>query len=174
MKNRLTEIFSLSKKSIWITVCVLIVIVVIGIVCLLPKKDDYQEKCDKSLQATLDSVQFDEEAIPLMIKLVEERNGYELLSIRKKEDTYVGILRVFAPDVYTAVKKVEKDDVKRAIEDMQRIIEEEIEKADIVETEIELKFQIEGENIVPILTSDFIDAYYGGVYRLREEIIKGV
>ena len=47
----------------------------------------------------------------------------------------------------------------------------ELAKASIVEKEVSIEFvKVNGE-YKPQLTTEFLDAYYGGVYKLREEFL---
>ena len=166
---------TLSKKTktiLWISIpCTLFLVagIIIGIVLLT--KPNYEEQAMTSLKValTIPSI-FEEEETPELIRQVEEENGYELTSLEEKEHYVVCTFRVFAPDLYSVAKEV--DDINPDSEKLEKTVLKELDSAPIVEKEVSLVFEKTEDGLSPILTSDFIDAYYGGAYRLYEEYLQ--
>jgi len=105
-----------------------------------------------------------------MIHHMEEKNGYELISLEEKDHFIIGTFRVFAPDLYAVAKTVDKIDPDS--KNLEETVLDELNLAPIVEKEVSLVFERTEEGLSPILTSDFIDAYYGGAYRLYQEYLQ--
>ena len=52
-----------------------------------------------------------------------------------------------------------------------KTILDELKKASVIVSEEDLQFRLVDGKYQPILTDSFLDAYYGGIFRLREEWI---
>lgn len=131
---------------------------------------------DKALSAVDDlleiqTINFDESA-PEMLKIVDEENGYEMIEFEKTETGAEAVFRVYSLDLYTVAKNV---DAKYSGEDqaeVERMIEEELENAELIEKQITVNFIKTDSGYYPRLTEEFIDAYYGGGYRLYQELMQ--
>ena len=114
---------------------------------------------------------------PEIVTVMDERHGYELISFAKKNKSEaVALLRVYAPDLYGCVKDLPED--WSSEEEMGKEITRCVSEAAIVEKEVELVFVKNGDDYQPVLTEEFVDAYYGGVLRLKQEylleLVKGM
>lgn len=136
--------------------------------------------CKKQIVEQLDEIMaapaqlIENEETPAMITFIEDRNGYELISVNRGWNSFAAKFKVFAPDVYSAVKKIEENEKKLTTDNVEEYVLRELEKAQIVETEVTLVCEKKGGKWTPILTSDFVDAYYGGTYRLQQEYLMGL
>ena len=152
-------------------VCVIIVAITITLILFLRSMKPNPEKMAKeALDRALDlSLATDQIKEPEILTIMEEKNGYEIISIDEKEEV-VAKIKVYAPDLYSLAQKMSEyrwDDEAQ----MEKEIIAQLEKEKIVEKEVQLVF-IKGEKeYQPILTSDFVDAYYGGALRLKEEYL---
>ena len=163
-----------SKKIttfLWISIPIFLILtagIIIGIV--LFTKPTYKEQALISLESalTVPSI-FSEEDPPEMILRVEQKNGYELIALEEQDHFVVGTFHVFAPDLYAVAKTVDKIDPDS--KNLEKTVLDELNSAPIVEKEVSLVFEKTEAGLSPILTSDFIDAYYGGAYRLYEEYL---
>ncbi len=165
----------LSKKTkiiLWISIpftLVLVAGIIIGIVLLKRPTPEEQAKVSLASALTVPSI-FPEDNTPELIHQVEEKNGYELISLKENDHYLVGNFRVFAPDLYSVAKNVDKTNPDSA--DLEETILNELSSAPVVEKEVSLIFERTEDGLSPILTSDFIDAYYGGAYRLYQEYLE--
>lgn len=164
------------KRKVLIMVAIVAVIAVVAIIVVIVVTNR-QSPEDKALEVLNDILELpktivDNEETPPMILLVEERNGYELLSLEIDGDTAVGKFKVYSPDVYSVAKEVDSTKVFFEQDELLNAVIEKIKLAPIAEKEIDLLFIIVDGRYVPQLTSEFLDAYYGGVYRLREELLQ--
>lgn len=108
---------------------------------------------------------------PAFLSTIEARNGYEILSFETNEDGAVATMRVYAPDVYNAVKDLDASQTYTATDELLIALDDAMKNAPIVDREVILHYVLTDEGYTPVLTSDFLDAYYGGFYRLRDEFI---
>lgn len=172
MKNKNKETPIKKNKAILIisvlsTILIAIIAVIVFFI-LGNSKPDLEKQTKKSLENALAiSTIIPDEATPEWILQVEKKNKYELISIEDKKTYAVGTFLVSSPDLYSVAKKV--DEINPESSKLEETVSEELKKASIVKTEVTLIFKKTEEGLSPILTSDFLDAYYGGAYRLYEE-----
>jgi len=162
----------LSKKvKIMLSIVISTTVLVIGIVMFLLFGSSFfenvnQKTLDEALKSALMSDNVD---VPEIVSALESQSGYEVLSFKENNSEIIAVVKVYAPDIYSLAQDLPK--TKASEEEMEKEIVKRLEKAKIVEKQMELTF-IKGENSYqPVLTSDFVDAYYGGVLTLKEEML---
>ena len=106
------------------------------------------------------------------MEAIDERSGYSAVSFEATDSGAVATVKVYAPDLYNAVKKLDSDGVKRTEEELVAALEDAIKNAEIIEKEIKLEFTKTEDGYIPVLTSEFLDALYGGVFRLYDELLE--
>ena len=129
------------------------------------------QQIEASLDATLDVLEQGTADDPAFLTVVDEKNGYEVLSCEETETGKIAVVKVFSPDLYSIAKKLDSDGITRTEEELLAAIANEVANAQIVESEIELEFTVTAEGCVPVLTSEFLDAVYGGVFRLYDDML---
>ena len=160
-----------SKKGLPVLIGVLVLALVIGGVAIWQGRPAMEATLEETLDVVLYVPEEQAEEEPDFLKEIEKRNGYEVISYEAVENGYSAVLRVYAPDVYGVAKKV---DAYAPISDQEMLLQvltEEMKEAQIVEREVELSFVETGDGYEPILTDEFMDAYYGGIIRLYEEML---
>lgn len=110
------------------------------------------------------------EEIPDFLVETEERNGYEILSFEETETGAIATLRVYAPDLYGIAKELDQTTYTDEAE-LLAAINAAVKDAELVEKQITLEFEKTDDGYVPIITSEFLDALYGGVFRLYDDLI---
>lgn len=80
-------------------------------------------------------------------------------------------MNVYAPDVYNLAKELDAQGSAVNPDAMQAVLVEAVQNAPIVKNEVQLLFVLTDNGYKPILTGEFMDAYYGGVIRLLEEMV---
>lgn len=108
---------------------------------------------------------------PAFLSSIESRNGYEILSFEKAQDGAVATMRVYAPDVYSVAKDLDSAHTYTSEDALMNALDNALRNASIVEKQVVIDYALTEEGYVPILTVEFLDAYYGGIYQLRDEII---
>ena len=108
---------------------------------------------------------------PVFLYSIESRNGYEILSFVKTKAGAVATLRVFAPDVYGIAKNLDANSVYSDSNALADALDNALKTAPIVEKQVIIEYILTEEGYEPILTVEFLDAYYGGIYQLRDEAI---
>ena len=101
----------------------------------------------------------------------ESRNGFEVLSC---EETDIGVsvtVKVYSPDLYAVAKEIDEHYIFETEEELQNAIIEGIGKAQIIEQEITMEFIKTEAGYEPVITMEFIDAYYGGVIKLIDDAL---
>ena len=173
----------MSKKKIFVLIGIAVVIIASVIVLIIvlnhqPPKDEVTppssgDSAVKSLDQILDIPKtiIPNEETPPTLTLIEERNGYELLSFKESADTAVGIFKVYSPDIYSVAKQIDSTMTNSTKEQLEAEILKELANAQIIEKEVSIEFIIVNGKYKPQLTAEFLDAYYGGVYKLREEFL---
>ena len=111
---------------------------------------------------------------PAFLSEIDRLNGYDILELKKTEDTYLVTVRVYAPDVYTVAKTMDSENTEIPQEELAKEILIAITDSGLVEKQIQLVYEWREDQYIPILTEDFVDAYYGGVLRLYKESIEQV
>ena len=129
------------------------------------------QKVESSLHSALGVMEQGTEDDPAFLTAVESRNGYEVLSFEQNGTSATAVIKVFSPDLYSIAKKLDSDGITRTEEELFVAIANEVANAQIVESEIELEFTVTAGGCIPVLTSEFLDALYGGVFRLYDDML---
>ena len=129
---------------------------------------------DTFLEAPAIEVRAEGIATPEFLSVIEERNGYEVISFKKTASGATATLRVYAPNVYSVAKNLDANNTFQSENSLLDSLESAIKAAPLVEKKIVLDYERTEGGYSPILTEDFRDAYYGGIYQLRDEAIKDV
>lgn len=116
------------------------------------------------------------ETDPAFLTAMEERNSFEVLSVTESGDgTVKADLRVSAPDLLAAVAAVEgKMTGTETQEQILAAMDEAVRSAELAESRVTLTFTYTDGRWAPVLTDDFLDAYYGGVFQLRSQYLSGL
>ncbi len=126
---------------------------------------------DTSLHIALDILEQDTANDPTFLTAVDSKNGYEVLSFKQTGTDATAVVKVYSPDLYSIAKKLDSDGITRTEEELLEAIANEVANAQIVESEIELEFTVTADGCVPVLTSEFLDALYGEVFRLYDDML---
>lgn len=128
-------------------------------------------QAQNSLQTILDaSVEEDEEPDELLTQ-AESRSGFEVLSCEETETGAVATIRVYAPNLYAIAKELDENNTFDSEEELRQAVIEAVGKAEIVEQEIPLQYVMTENGLEPVLSMEFIDAYYGGIFKLLAETL---
>ena len=143
-----------------------------------PKKDGVSaigaKEAEEILGNRLQAAQLSEdEQAPAYVTMTEEKSSYEITSFVENGDLADALLLVRAPDLYSLLKEIE---AREGLTDEEKMaaLEQELPNAGMLETEVAMQFQLVNGQWQPILTSEFMDAYYGGILRLRAEIYESM
>lgn len=105
---------------------------------------------------------------PEYLTKTEELNSFEIISFTADGELADAVVKVSAPDLYSTVKKIEAMEDKSTAE-KEAMLPAELAKAQITVTELEMQFELINGEWKPVITDEFLDAYYGGIGRLRSE-----
>lgn len=162
------------KKSVLIAIIATVVVFATAVLvgCTWFNKD---EPIDVQVQNALndvlnDAMSEDEEPDELLAE-TESRSGYEVLSYTETETGVLVTFLVHAPDLYTVAKEIDENYEFETEEELKAAVIDAVGKAQIVEQEITMEFRKTDDGYEPILTMEFIDAYYGGVLKLLDEAL---
>lgn len=168
------------NKAILITVIIYIFLFLCG--CTNDSSKQASIAVDKnmlvsSLLQTLDNASniVEDEKIPEYIAYLEEKSAFEVISAENSNDTTINSkIKITAPDLYSTINKIkiEMDTIDE--NQFDKTILDELKKASVIVSEEDLQFKLVDGKYQPILTDSFLDAYYGGIFRLREEWIASV
>lgn len=179
-ENRNPTVTFVWKK--WMTIaacCTTIICLLLFVVCsgsLQFTNGKYSaESAENVLEQVLEApiLEVDTEGIetPAFLYSIESRNGYEILSFEKTQTGAVATMRVFAPDVYGVAKNLDSSNTYTDANALMDTLDNSIKTAPIVEKQVVVEYILTDQGYAPILTAEFLDAYYGGIYRLRDEVI---
>ena len=124
---------------------------------------------DQVLQAVLNDTISDDAETDELLKATDSKSGFELISYIETETGVLVTFLVHAPDLYTVIKEIDENFVFETEEELKNALIEAIGKAQIVEREITVEFSLVDGEYVPMLSYEFFDAYYGGVFQLLNE-----
>lgn len=162
----------LSKKMIIIiavAAAAVAVITTVLVIILTAPKELSNEVLKSSIDDRIASVQLPCEEAPSYITVMEEMTGVTVLSFEREDDIATALVRIKAPDLYTATKSLEESG-ELDPETIDAALAELLRKADMVETELSMTFYLTDDGEwKPVITEEFLDAYYGGIIRLRDE-----
>lgn len=161
------------KKFVLITAIIVAVIAIAAVAVLIVDNRTEREAAHEKLISELElpSMLIENEETPSFIENMESLNGYEILSFNTRGEYATARVKVYAPDLYTIAKELGKSAEGLNEEEIMNKVNEAVKDAPIVEREIELTFEKADGEYQPILTSEFLDAYYGGALQLREELL---
>ena len=108
---------------------------------------------------------------PAFLYAIESRNGYEILSFEKTQNGAVATMRVFAPDVYSVAKDLDSSNTYTNADTLMNELDNALRTAPLVEEQVVVEYILTEEGYAPVLTVEFLDAYYGGIYQLRNEMV---
>ena len=126
---------------------------------------------DQVLEAPILEVNTEGVETPAFLYSIDSRNGYEILSFEKTQTGAVATLRVFAPDVYGVANNLDSGNTYTDTNALMDALDSALKTAPIVEKQVAVEYILTDEGYAPILTAEFLDAYYGGIYQLRDEAI---
>ena len=181
-----------SKIIIVIAALVIIAAVVIGSILLIkgkPNTDDATEtttstdstppnaendqtlkgQAQRAIQELLDFSAEDDKEQDELLTEAESRSGFEVLSCEETETGAVATVRVYAPDLYAVAKELDENNQFDNEEEMRKAVIEAVAKAEIIEQEVLLEYVMTENGLEPVLSMEFIDAYYGGIFKLLAE-----
>ena len=170
----------MKKKTWWIVGIAALLVVILAVVLVIIAvggKRVYSDSEKAEVVENLDDLfEFSKTVIPgeetpPVVSAIESLNGYELISMEDDGELTVATFRVYGPDIYSVAKELDSESETWSEADLSGRFLEKIAEAPIVETEVRLTVEIVGGEYKPLLTSEFLDAYYGGIYRLREEVL---
>lgn len=131
------------------------------------------QKIESSLDTALGVLEQGTADDPAFLTVVDEKNGYEVLSYEETETGKIAVVKVYAPDLYNIAKKLDSDGVTRTQEELLKAISDEVANAELIESQIELEFTVTADGCFPVITSEFLGALYGGVFRLYDDMLSG-
>ena len=131
--------------------------------------EDIQTELQGSLQDVLNSAMSGDTEPNELLSETEYRNGFEVLSHSETETGVLVTFRVYSPDLYTVAKELDENYKFETEDELRVAVLNAIAEAEIIEKEVTIEFAETDKGYAPVLTMDFIDAYYGGVIRLFEE-----
>ena len=156
------------------TICLLLWVVCSGSLKFSNDKSSV-EVAENVLEQVLETpiLEVDAEEIdtPAFLYTIESRNGYEILSFEKTQTGAVATMRVFAPDVYGVANNLDSSNTFNDANALMNALDNAIKTAPIVEKQVVIEYILTNQGYAPILTAEFLDAYYGGIYQLRDEAI---
>ncbi len=125
-----------------------------------------------SLEDAISPIQDPSEDVPDFLQEMEDRAGYEVISIDEEKDGSVrATVQVYAPDLYNTIRELDAQNFSDTSE-MDKAVTAKIQEADILKKEVSIIFTQEDGVWVPVLTDIFIDAYYGGLLTYRQELFE--
>lgn len=164
-----------NKKTVsiaLITIVALAIATAILVSCTgFNKNEPLDVQVENALEAVLDMVVSLEENPDDLLTVTASRCEFEVLSC---DDTEIGAsvtILVKAPDLYTVAKEIDANQVFETDEELQNAVVEAITTAQIVEQEIMIEFRETENGYEPMLTMEFLDAYFGGVFKLLDEVL---
>ena len=156
------------------TICLLLWVVCSGSLKFSNDKSSVEvaeSAMEQILEAPILAVDAEGAETPEFLRTIESRNGYEILSFEKTQTGAVATMRVFAPDVYTVAQKLDSSNTYTDANALMDELDYALKIAPIVEKQVMIEYFITDEGYTPVLTAEFLDAYYGGIYQLRDEKI---
>ena len=128
-----------------------------------------EEQAKEALESVMDSAILADEEPDELLVATESRSGYEVLSYSETDTGVIVTFLVHAPDLYTVTKDIDENYTFEAEEELKNALIDAIGKAEIVEQEVTIEFEKTDDGYEPILSIEFIDAYYGGILKLYNE-----
>ena len=129
-------------------------------------------KAQHALQTILNASTAEGEEPDELLTQAESRSGFEVVSCTETETGAVATIRVYAPNLYAVAKEIDENNQFESEEELRQAVIEAVGKAEIVEQEIPLEYVMTENGLEPVLSMEFIDAYYGGIFKLLEDALK--
>ena len=129
-------------------------------------------KAQHALQTILNASTAEGEEPDELLTQAESRGGFEVVSCTETETGAVATIRVYAPNLYAVAKEIDENNQFESEEELRQAVIEAVGKAEIVEQEIPLEYVMTENGLEPVLSMEFIDAYYGGIFKLLEDALK--
>lgn len=162
------------KKSVLIAI-IATVVVLVTVVCIcciwLKKEEPIDVQVQNALNDVLNDAMPEDEEPDEILAETESRSGYEVLSYTETEIGVLVTFLVYAPDLYTVAKEIDENYEFETEEELKAAVIDAIGKAQLIEQEMTIEFIKTDDGYEPILTMEFIDAYYGGVLKLLDEAL---
>ena len=166
-----------TKKAIFMSVIIYIILFLCG--CTNDSSNKSSSSVDEnmlvsSLSQALNNASniVEDEKIPEYIAYLEEKSTFEVISADNSNDTTINSkIKITAPDLYSTINKIKSEMDTIDENQFDKTILDELKKASVIVSEEDLQFKFVDGKYQPILTDSFLDAYYGGIFRLREEWI---
>ena len=175
----------MKNKGKWIiisiTVAILIMALSVLLICLLLRDNEpdnsheaeasvsVSEPIQSAIQKKLDFALGDEATQDEILIQIEEKNSFTVVSCEEGESGGVVTLHVYAPNLYEIAKSIDEDKQYTNEAELRNAVTDAIRNAEIVERELNIEFKSIESGYEPILTMEFIDAYYGGIFKLLSE-----
>ncbi len=151
----------------------LVAAVVAGVLVLGGREEE--KVSPEQLQVVLERTfaQMQEGEAPEYLLAMEERAGFEVLSVTREEPSQTAgrvtaQVRIWAPDLYSVIRDLEELTFL-STQEMDTAMTAGVREARILESQVEIAFTWDGTLWVPELTDEFMDAYYGGLLTYRDE-----
>ncbi len=128
--------------------------------------DQLEEALSKELDGN--SQVFDNENEPEFVSYIENKSSYNIVSFTEDDGVITANIEVDSPDLYTAVNDIANTDLEDENEINQLLIQN-MKEQPLLHNTVELEFLVTNNGINAVLSDYFLDAYYGGVFRLRNE-----
>ena len=136
-----------------------------------PLTETQKQSLDTSLDTALTVPESEKADDPAFLTEMEKKNGYEVLSAESQGDTVTATIRVFAPDLSTIAKQVDAQSSGKSKEELLEAIQQAVAAAEPVEKTITVEFEKNGDTYTPLITAEFFDAYYGGIFQLYDQLL---
>lgn len=177
-KNETKFQFKMNKKNIVVLIASAILLITTTVILVSCDWFNTEAPIDVQVQNALQEVltaamSGDEEPEGLLVES-ESRSGFKVLSCTETDTGVIVTFLVHAPDLYTVAKDIDENYTFETEEELQNAVIDAISKAEIIEQEVTIEFIKTGDGYEPILTTEFIDAYYGGVLRMLNEALNNM
>lgn len=130
-----------------------------------------RNKAEKILASALTVSGTNIEGEPELLAKIEQKNDFEINGLTKESSSYVAQVMVYSPDLYSIAKTLDLNNVWRSTEDVQKALESALDTAQPIQVQTSVIFDKTDKGYEPVLTTDFLDAYYGGVIQLYQDML---
>ena len=165
------------RKSLVFIILIALLFLIAGSIVVIVnnqkrKQEEIRTNINHSLADTLcaPGELIEGEETPAFIIRLESMSSYQVLSLVQNDTYIVATLKVTAPDLYGVVEELEETSKAVSRDEALSLVDSALQDAPMVENEVELIFKMIDGQYEPVLTSEFLDAYYGGALRLQQEL----
>ena len=134
-----------------------------------PAEAKVEVQVQNALQNVLDAAISADENPDALLTESESRSGFEVLSCTETNTGAIVTFLVHAPDLYTVAKNIDENYTFETEEELRAALIDAVNKAQVVNKEVTIEFEKTDDGYEPILSIEFIDAYYGGILKLYNE-----